>query len=80
MQNEGLLYFTGRDYKYRPIIVFDVKKTLDSKLPSEEIIDIYTYYLDFVVGNLLVGGHVENWILIVDLNGSGVFSTIGVIH
>ena len=31
------------------------------------------------MNNLLVEGHVENWVLIVDLNGSGVFSTIGVI-
>lgn len=30
----GLIYFTGRDYKYRPVVVFDVKKTLESKLPS----------------------------------------------
>ena len=77
-QYEGLIYYSGRDGKYRPIIVFDVKKTLDKNIPSKLVIDIYTYFLDFVVKNLLVEGHAENWVLVVDLNGSGVFNTIGV--
>ena len=29
---EGILYFAGRDHRYRPIIVLNVKKIIDKKL------------------------------------------------
>jgi hypothetical protein len=34
-----------------------------------------TNLMNTVAKNMFVPGHVENWIIIIDLNGSGLFDT-----
>jgi len=36
------------------------------------MIDALTFFLEFVVSNLLLPGQIENWIFILDLNGMGL--------
>ena len=41
----------------------------------EELNDVLTFYFDWMLNYLLVPGHIESWLVILDLNGVG-FSNI----
>jgi len=70
----GFLYVSGRDYKYRPILVFNVRRLVDHDLPTETIAATSAFFCHFVVSKLLIPGRVENWIMLIDLNDIGVAS------
>lgn len=36
--------------------------------------DLLTYFLEFVINNLLIPGQVENWVLIADMSGLNVLT------
>ena len=48
-QSLGIIYAVGRDSKYRPIIIFDTKKAISSKIPPEEASEYLSFFYDFVV-------------------------------
>ena len=70
----GFLYVSGRDYKYRPVLILNVRKIVDVEYPIEVINASTAFFCEFIVKKLLIAGIVENWIMIIDLNDVGVTS------
>lgn len=70
----GFLYVSGRDTKYRPIVILNVRKIVDIEYPIEVISQASAFFCDFVVKKLLVPGRVENWIMLIDLMDIGMTS------
>mmetsp|Transcript_28954 Transcript_28954/g.38590 ORF Transcript_28954/g.38590 Transcript_28954/m.38590 type:complete len:183 (+) Transcript_28954:369-917(+) len=70
----GFLYVSGRDYKYRPIVILNVRKLVDYNYDTDIIAAASAFFCDFIVKKLLVPGRVENWIMIIDLNDIGMTS------
>ena len=67
----------GRDCHYRPILVFDVKKIIDLEMTDDEIIECQTYFLEYVIRNILIPGQVENWVTLIDSSYVSLFSLVG---
>ena len=68
----GLMYQFGRDNRFRPILIFQAKLLNEIELDIADIKNALTYFITYLTDNLLLPGQVENWIIIVDLNGVGV--------
>lgn len=45
----GIMYLSGRDCFFRPIIVIDVKKILDIKIKEEQLLDTLSFYFQYVI-------------------------------
>jgi hypothetical protein len=68
------MYVHGRDHRFRPIIVFNAYR-IDLKIINEDqMLKGITYLLEIVMKYYFIPGQVENWVLIMDLNGSGLSS------
>ena len=68
------MYVSGRDLKYRPIVILNVRKMVEVQPEIEELNAATAFFCQFVVKKLLVPGIVENWIMIIDLNDVGMTS------
>ncbi|OMJ95219.1 hypothetical protein SteCoe_1427 [Stentor coeruleus] len=66
--NSGAIYIHGRDHRYRPLIVLNAGNLDLEKYSSEDYCNLLCFILEYTVQNLMVPGHVENWIIITDLN------------
>ena len=71
------LYFSGRDRCFRPIMIIDCLCLIEEKGEShsltfvqEAVVDAMNYFVD----HLAVPGHVEQVIVIADLNGCSVWN------
>jgi hypothetical protein len=71
---KGYVYLAGRDCCFRPYIVTQTKLIKESNLDLQELTELYQYFLDFIVENLLLDGQVECWNVIFDLKDLGIFS------
>ena len=71
---KGYVYLAGRDCCFRPYIVTQTKLIKESNLDLQELAELYQFFLDFIVDNLLLDGQVECWNVIFDLQDLGVFS------
>ena len=75
LMEQGIIYISGRDKYYRPILHVEVQKLFNMNPPCtvEEVqtlaITLNNYYDD----NLELPGHIENRIQIFDLNGLNVY-------
>ena len=65
--NSGGLYIHGRDHRYRPIIVITPKKLID--FPQHLIMASAFFILEYIKENMFLPGQIENWILIIDVQG-----------
>ena len=72
--NSGFLYVCGRDIKYRPIVILNVRRIVDQNASDEVINAAASFFFDFLARKLLVPGQVENWIMMVDLNDINMIS------
>lgn len=66
--NSGAIYIHGRDHRYRPLIILNAGNLDLEKNSSEDYCNLICFLLEYTVKNLMVPGHVENWIIITDLN------------
>ena len=70
--NSGAIYIHGRDHRYRPLIVLNAGR-LDLQLYSiEDYTNLLCYVLEFASTKLMIKGHIENWIIITDLNNKSL--------
>ena len=53
-QQKGFFYVTGRDTKYRPVIVVNVPKIIDANLKEKTFYEVIGYFFQFVVENCLI--------------------------
>ncbi|KAK1940261.1 hypothetical protein X943_000832 [Babesia divergens] len=66
----GIVYVHGRDNCMRPIIVLQMHNA--TKCPHEQILRCIFFTLEVVIHKLMVPGRVEQWKVIVDLNGTNL--------
>lgn len=78
--DQGMMYFVGRDCNYKPILVMNVKKIHDSEISTDELVNITGFFFNFIVENMMIEGQVENWVIIIELQGMGVTGVMGVTH
>jgi hypothetical protein len=72
--NSGSIYIHGRDHKYRPLIVLNSGKLELGRYSIEDYTNLLCYILEFAVVQLMLPGHIENWIILTDLNGQSLTS------
>lgn len=70
--NKGYCYVYKRDKAFRPIFVMNVAKLKQCKLPHETVLNMSTYFVQYLITRALIPGQVENWISIVDMKGVGI--------
>ena len=49
-----------------------MKKLIKANMELSDLETIACYYFDYLINNFLLPGHVENWILIVDMKEVGI--------
>jgi hypothetical protein len=69
----GLIYFYGRDRMYRPVLILNIRKILDMKMPLDDVKNLLLYVIEWGIKNMLLPGKVEAYSVIVDLTKVGVF-------
>jgi len=81
IMNCGGLYIYGRDKNLRPIVICDIQKLLENKnlFGSEkkgqsDLINVCLFMLEWMEHFMFVQGRIENFILIIDCKGVGVFN------
>jgi len=69
--NYGFIQCLGRDKKYRPILLIDFRK-YDSKLikqvENKDIIEIFVYYISFVIEKMMLPGQIEQFNVIIQID------------
>lgn len=71
---DGHFYVGGRDRAFRPVLVMKAKVMNDFTGDSQEVLACHSALLTYVLTHMLVDGHVENVLPIIDLKELGVFS------
>lgn len=74
LKRMGMFYCQGRDHKFRPIIQVQPQIIIDQDLSPEHMVKIFSFFLQYIVENLLIPGQVENWIVLNDMKGVGITS------
>lgn len=67
---KGLMYWHGRDRKGRPCLVWCMKRM--SGFTGEDAVKTVLFAIEYGIRFALVPGRVENWTLVVDLEGVGL--------
>lgn len=69
MVNSGIIYISGRDNRYRPLIIILSEKLSQLKNQIEKISYLLIFFIEFIRSELSIPGKVENFILLVDMAG-----------
>jgi len=79
--NLGFLYVYGRDCHFRPIIVCQPAVCLKylKYFEEKEIINAGILLFQFIVNNMLIPGQIENWIMILNFEGSSLLNMPNVV-
>lgn len=72
MLESGIIYMSGRDNRYRPIVVMNLK--LFDEKRTELIIRTFTYFFEEIIEHVLLPGQVEQWVTIMNVEGFSLFS------
>jgi hypothetical protein len=78
LDDETWLYFYGRDKCFRPVLYIDCFRLLQVKGTStnlDSVQDTLLNTMNFFVNNLSVPGHIEQVVVIADLDGCTAWST-----
>ena len=74
--NSGLMYMSGRDNFFRPIIIVNACKIsyLIQKLniDMEDIQKAVAFFLNYIIYYQMIPGQLENWLIISDINNVGI--------
>mmetsp|Transcript_35566 Transcript_35566/g.32050 ORF Transcript_35566/g.32050 Transcript_35566/m.32050 type:complete len:292 (+) Transcript_35566:118-993(+) len=70
--DSGIIYVHGRDNRFRPILVLNTYKLDPKNVNLETTLESITYFLTYVIENLLLPGQVENWVIIQDMGKMGI--------
>lgn len=73
--NLGFLYILGKDYQFKPIIICQVSVFTkhQNKFSYEEWLSATLFLCQYMCTYILIPGHVENWIMITDVQNVHVF-------
>ena len=64
---DGMVYGYKRDKHNRPVIIYNMRKGLDSKLDATSLIDTMDFLLAYTQYHALVPGKIESWNVIIDM-------------
>ncbi|CAG9320789.1 unnamed protein product [Blepharisma stoltei] len=70
--NTGGIYFHGRDFHYRPLLVINVSRINFNAHSVEEYSWLLCFWLEYGIQSLMLPGHVENWMVIIDLENQSL--------
>jgi hypothetical protein len=57
---------------FKPVIILNVKKFLAQKASLEELQLVGNYLFNWVIENMLVPGHIESWVVVIDFKDVGI--------
>ncbi|CAD8065582.1 unnamed protein product [Paramecium sonneborni] len=81
---QGYIYQFGRDHQYRPVIYIQLQMISKNKVHVPTLLNAATAIGNIVTKFMYTRGYVENWIVILDSGGSGLFdfpfSTLNMIN
>lgn len=69
---DGLMYISGRDHQFRPIIIINAYKIDLKIIKVEDCIAALCFVLDTVRKFYFVPGKVENWVIFIESNNAGL--------
>jgi hypothetical protein len=70
--NSGIVYITGRDNRFRPLLIVNIERLEDHKTQIEKITYLLVFFIEFIRSRLSIPGKVENFILLLDMCGRRV--------
>ena len=71
--NSGCIYTIGRCKNgFQPILVLNVAKFAQSDASLEDKLAETCFISDWVINNMMVPGHIESWLVIMDFKDVGV--------
>ena len=74
--NSGFIYMHGRDHKFHPIIVFEMRiavEYLNKKgYSKEEIAQCAIFLMNYIIKYMFIPGQIENYTLMIDLKDIGL--------
>ena len=74
--NTGYLYICGRDHQFRPVIIcqpYILQKNLEN-YSTTEILNASIFICQYMVNYMLIPGQIENWIMLVNMDGTSILS------
>eukprot|EP00828_Plagiopyla_frontata_P049013 TRINITY_DN9595_c0_g1_i1.p1 TRINITY_DN9595_c0_g1~~TRINITY_DN9595_c0_g1_i1.p1 ORF type:complete len:154 (+),score=17.18 TRINITY_DN9595_c0_g1_i1:313-774(+) len=81
---DGLIYQFGRDKEFRPIIVYNlqlIRDAINSKeITLQQFIRGMSYLLTSIRINMFLKYHVENWLIILDVQNMGALGSVSYTH
>ena len=74
--NLGFLYVYGRDHQFRPILICQphVIQKNEKDYTADEVIRASAFLFQYIVNNMLIPGQIENWIMILNFEGTSPLS------
>ena len=74
--NKGFVYVYGRDGRFRPILIFRLVEFVkyEKVYSVQEVIYAGMFLGQFIINNLLLPGHIERWVLIINLRKTTLLS------
>ena len=74
--NSGFLYIFGRDHQFRPLIICQPYILQDclNKYSDSDIMNASIFICQYIANYMLIPGQIENWIMIVNMDGTSVLS------
>ena len=74
--NKGFVYVYGRDFRFRPILIFRLVEFVkyENIYSVEEVIYAGIFLGQFIINNMLLPGHIERWVLIINLRKTTLLS------
>lgn len=72
MINKGYYFAYGRDHSERPIVYFDARKWLDTKIDIHDMFKTVDITLSYLIYNALIPGKIENYHVIIDMENIGL--------
>ena len=68
----GVVYGVRRDINMRPVIIINVRRMIDSRIPVDRLIALTNFFLEYTITYAMIPGVIEAWTCIFDLKDVGV--------
>ena len=68
----GVIYGVRRDRNMRPVIIINVRRMVDSRIPVDRLLAVTNFFLEYTIQYAMIPGAIEAWTCIFDLKDVGV--------
>ena len=66
------MYGLRRDKKMWPVIVVNVRRMIDSKIPVDRLVNMANFLFLYIIEHAMVPGKIESWVTIFEMKGVGI--------